>query len=331
MQWDMILEYTVKAVIIVLALLTGFAYATLFERRVVAKMQLRYGPNRVGFGGLFQPLADGVKLIFKESIVPSQARLFIYLIAPMISVVVALTAFAVIPIGPTVSLAGRDVDLHLADVNIGILFVLAVASMGVYGIVLGGWSSGNKYSLLGAMRSSAQIISYELSLGLAVLSVIVMAQSLRPTQIVEAQHNLWFIVPGLLAFVVYVIAATAEVNRAPFDLPEAEQELVAGYHTEYNGMRFAMYFMAEYINMITVSSVATTLFLGGWRPLIGPDWTGPIWFLAKVLVFMFVFVWLRASLPRLKYDRLMRLGWQVLLPLSVLNLFVTAGIVAFTA
>jgi NADH-quinone oxidoreductase subunit H len=324
----------VKALILVLLLLGAFAYMTLLERKVVARMQNRYGPNRVGPLGLFQPLADGVKLVFKEQIIPREAKKFIYALAPCLSLIVALCAFAVIPVGPdSLNIFGQKP--WVADLNIGILYILAVSSLGVYGIALGGWSSGNKYSLMGAIRSSAQIISYELSLGLAILGVILLSGSLRMNDIVAAQQQLangglktWFIVPEFVAFIVYVIAAVAEVNRAPFDLPEAEQELIAGYHTEYSGLRFAMYFAAEYINMVTVSSIATTLFLGGWTPLFGPNELGPLWFILKVLLFLFGFIWLRATLPRLKYDRLMRFGWQVLLPLAVLNLIVTSVIVA---
>jgi len=320
----------IKALVLVALLMGAFAYMTLFERKVVARMQNRYGPNRVGPGGMMQPIADGVKLVFKEQIVPKEAKKFVYAIAPCMSLIVALCAFAVIPVGPD-SLTIFGQHLWVADLNIGILYVLSVSSLAVYGIALGGWSSGNKYSLMGAIRSSAQIISYELALGLALLGVILVSHTLNMNGIVGAQQNVWFVIPEFLAFIIYAIAAIAEVNRAPFDLPEAEQELVAGYHTEYSGLRFAMYFAAEYINMVTVSSIATTLFLGGWRPLLGPDFLGPLWFLLKVILLLFGFVWLRATLPRLKYDRLMRLGWQVLIPLAILNLVVTSIIVALVS
>ncbi|HEX2912973.1 MAG TPA: NADH-quinone oxidoreductase subunit NuoH [Chloroflexia bacterium] len=331
MQWTDLLQYLIKAVIVAAVLMGAFAYMTLFERKVLARMQNRYGPNRVGPSGLMQPLADGVKLVFKEQIVPTGAKNPIFTIAPMISLMVAITAFAVIPIGPgSVDIFGAK--LWVADLNIGILFILAVSSLAVYGITLGGWSSGNKYALMGAIRSSAQIISYELALGLALLSVIVMAGTLNMNGIVNSQRSLWYVIPGIVAFGVYCTAAVAEVNRAPFDLPEAEQELVAGYHTEYSGLRFAMYFAAEYINMVTVASIATTLFLGGWRPLIdlgwGWDWAAPLWFIGKVVIFMFVFVWLRATLPRLKYNRLMHFGWQILIPIAIVNLIVTSIVVA---
>lgn len=317
----------IKSLVVILLLLGAFAYSTLFERKVVARMQNRLGPNRVGpFGGM-QPLADGIKLAFKEQIVPKDAKKFVYAVAPCLSLIVALCAFAVIPIGPD-SLTIFGQHLWVADLNIGILYVLAVSSLAVYGITLGGWSSGNKYSLMGAIRSSAQIISYELALGLALLGVIMVAHTLNMNGIVGAQQNIWFIVPEFVAFVIYVIAAVAEVNRAPFDLPEAEQELVAGYHTEYSGMRFAMFFAAEYINMVTVSSIATTLFLGGYGMFGFLPELGPLWFIIKVGLFMFGFVWLRATLPRLRYDRLMRFGWQVLIPLAVLNLVVTSVCVA---
>lgn len=334
MQWTDILQYTIKAVVLVLVLLGAFAYMTLFERKVIARMQNRVGPNRVGPGGLIQPIADGVKLLSKEQIVPREAKDPIFTLAPAISLVVSLVAFSVIPVGPdAINIFGAKP--WIADVNVGILLILAISSLGVYGITLGGWSSGNKYALMGAIRSSAQIISYELALGLSLLSVIVMAGTLNMNQIVAAQSTVWFVIPGFVAFIVYCISAIAEVNRAPFDLPEAEQELVAGYHTEYSGLRFAMYFAAEYINMVTVASIATTIFLGGWRPPFfdlpsGWEWTAPLWFVAKVALFMFGFVWLRATLPRLKYNRLMHLGWQVLIPIAVVNLAITSIIVALT-
>ncbi|MEJ7652471.1 MAG: NADH-quinone oxidoreductase subunit NuoH [Chloroflexia bacterium] len=320
---DDLLIGLVKSLVVVLALLTGFAYTTLLERKLIGRIQLRYGPNRVGPLGMLQPLADGVKLLFKEEIVPRGSDRAVYFLAPALSVISALVAFAVIPIGGVVSLFGREFSLSLADLNIGVLFLLAVNSMGVYGIVLAGWSSNNKYSLLGGVRSSAQLISYELALGLAVVSVVMMAGSVRLRDIVAGQDIPYiFLLP--VGFILYFIAGIAEVNRAPFDLPEAETELVAGYHTEYTGMKFAMFFMAEYINMITVSAVATTLFLAGWR---GPGPDGPHWFLLKVVLLICVFIWVRATFPRLRYDKLMRLGWLVLLPLGLANLVVTAALV----
>jgi NADH-quinone oxidoreductase subunit H len=322
----------VGAMVMIFVLATAMAYMTLIERRVVGRIQVRLGPNRVGPFGFFQPLADLIKLMLKEDIVPAQADRPVFTLAPMISLVVAFAAFAVIPIGSQISIFGWNVPMRLADPNVGILYVFAVSELGVYGIVLGGWASNNKYSLLGGVRSSAQIISYALAMGISIVGVLIITGSLSMEAIVRHQSGFWisyvprwnlFVQP--LAFVIYVIAAVAEVNRAPFDLPEAEQELVAGYHTEYSSMRFAMYFMAEYINMITVSAVAATVFLGGWTgwPIAG----GLPWFLLKVAAYMYFFIWLRATLPRLRYDRLMKFGWYVLLPLALLNLAVTAVVV----
>ncbi|MEI7556763.1 NADH-quinone oxidoreductase subunit NuoH [Candidatus Chlorohelix sp.] len=332
MSWTDFLQFAIKAFILTAVLLGAFAYMTLFERKVIARMQNRYGPNRVGPFGTLQPIADGVKLVFKEHIVPKKAQRPLYDIAPMLSLIVAITAYAVIPLGPA-SLEIFGAKFWVADINIGILFILSISSLAVYGITLGGWSSGNKYSLMGAIRSTAQIISYELSLGLSLLGVIILASSLRMNDIVESQKTVWFVFLQVPAFIIYCIGAVAEVNRAPFDLPEAEQELVAGYHTEYGGMRFAMYFAAEYINMVTVSSIATTMFLGGWQPPLWflPVELGPLWFVLKVLLFLFGFVWLRATLPRLKYDRLMQVGWKWLLPLAVLNLVITSIVVALVS
>jgi NADH-quinone oxidoreductase subunit H len=327
-----IIGSVIGAVVMIFALATGMAYMTLIERKVVGRIQVRFGPNRVGPFGFFQPLADVIKLILKEDIVPAQADRPVFTLAPMISLVVAFAAFAVIPIGSQISIFGWNVPMRLADPNIGILYVFAISELGVYGIVLGGWASNNKYSLLGGVRSSAQIISYALAMGISIVGVLIITGSLSMEAIVRHQSGFWFsIVPRWnlfvqpLAFVIYVIAAIAEVNRAPFDLPEAEQELVAGYHTEYSSMRFAMYFMAEYINMITVSAVAATVFLGGWN---GWNVAGGLpWFLLKVAAYMYFFIWLRATLPRLRYDRLMKFGWYVLLPLALLNLAVTAIVV----
>jgi len=322
----------IMAVVILGGLLTGFAYMTLIERRVLARIQVRSGPNRVGLNGSFQPLADGIKLLLKEDIVPTQADKPVFTLAPIISVVVALAAFAVIPFGSEFNIFGWVIPLRLADVNVGILYIFAVSGLGVYGIVLAGWSSANKYSLLGGVRSTAQVISYALAMGLAIVGVLILSNSLSLNDIVVHQRGTWFgfiprwnIFVQPLAFVIYLISAIAEVNRAPFDLPEAEQELVAGYHIEYSSMRFAMFFMAEYINMITVSAIAATLFLGGWT---GPNILGGLpWFFIKIGIFLFLFIWLRATLPRLRYDRLMKFGWYVLLPLALLNLVVTAVVV----
>ncbi|MDQ6659960.1 MAG: NADH-quinone oxidoreductase subunit NuoH, partial [Chloroflexota bacterium] len=324
----------IKSAVVIGALLTAFAYMTLIERRVVAKMQGRLGPNRLGPLGMFQPVADALKMAFKEQIVPTQAKKAIYLISPIISVVVALCAFAVVPIGNSWINGKPSIwDPIIGDVNIGILWILSISSLAVYGIVLGGWASGNRYSLLGSLRSAAQMVSYETSLGLALSGTLMLAGTLSMVGIVHAQldQHIWFIFAQPLGFVIYIIAAVAEVNRAPFDLPEAEQELTAGYLTEYSGLRWSLYQMAEYINMITVSAVASTLFLGGWSffgfGLESIPGLSILIFLIKVAFFLFLFIWLRATLPRIRYDRLMRLGWQVLLPLAVLNVVITATVV----
>ena len=333
-----IVAAVIKSAIVIFALLTAFAYMTLIERRVVAKMQGRLGPNRAGPAGMFQPVADAIKMAFKEQIIPTQARVVTYVLAPVISVVVALCAFAVVPIGSG-WITGKSTvwDPVIGDINVGILWILSISSLAVYGIVLGGWSSGNRYSLLGSLRSAAQMVSYETSLGLALSGTLMWAGTLSMVGIVKAQlaygptgQGIWFIVAQPLGFVIYIIAGVAEVNRAPFDLPEAEQELTAGYLTEYSGLRWSLYQMAEYINMITVSSVAATLFFGGWSffGLERIPGISILVFVVKVAVFLFLFIWLRATLPRIRYDRLMRLGWQLLLPLAVLNVVITAIVVA---
>lgn len=314
----------VKSALLLFILLTACAYMTLLERRLLGKFQVRYGPNRVGPFGLLQPLADGLKLVFKESFMPAHVDVIVYWLAPAISMVTALFVYAVIPFGPEVMLFGQRVPLRLADVNVGILLVLATSSVGVYGIILGGWSSNNKYSLLGSLRSGAQLISYELALGLAVISVVLTAGSLSLVSIVEAQRRVWFVALQPLGFLIFLIAAVAETNRAPFDLPEAEQELIAGYQTEYGGFKFAMFYIGEYVAIVTMSALLTTLFWGGWW---GPVLPGPVWFVLKTLAFVFVFIWLRATLPRVRHDQLMALGWKVLIPLGLLNLVVTAVIV----
>lgn len=325
----------IKSAIVIFALLTAFAYMTLIERRVVAKIQGRLGPNRAGPFGIFQPLADAIKMAFKEQIIPSQAKKVIYLLAPVISVVVALSAFAVVPIGNSWIDGKPGIwDPIIGDINVGLLWILSISSLAVYGIVLGGWSSGNRYSLLGSLRSAAQMVSYETSLGLALSGTLMWAGTLSMVGIVRAQLNqgIWFIAAQPLGFVLYIIAGIAEVNRAPFDLPEAEQELTAGYLTEYSGLRWSLYQMSEYINMITVSAVASTLFFGGWSffgfGLERIPGVSILIFLVKGAIFLFLFIWLRATLPRIRYDRLMRLGWQLLLPLAVLNIIITATVVA---
>ncbi len=314
----------VGAVIVMLVAVTAAAYMTLIERRLLARFQVRLGPNRVGLFGFLQPLADAVKLVFKGEFTPMGADRVVYRLAPIISLVLAVSGFALIPIGTYFVVGGHQVPLVLANVSVGLLILLAFSSLGVYGIVLGGWGSGSKYSLLGSLRSTAQIISYELPLGLALASVMLLAGTTRLTGIVAGQSPIPYIVVLPVAFVIYLISAVAEVNRAPFDLPEAETELVAGYLTEYAGFRWSLYFLAEYVNMLTVSAIATICFLGGWK---GPFLSGPLWFAIKMAVFVFLFIWLRATLPRIRYDRLMRLGWDVLLPLAIVNLMVTALIV----
>ncbi len=321
------IELLVKAIIVLLVFITGFAYLTLFERRILARLQNRIGPNRVGPGGFLQPAADGVKLLFKEDIIPEKADKFLFVLAPIVVVTTALLAVAVVPFGPAIELFGRTIPLHVADVNIGVLFFLGVGSLSVYGVVLAGWASNNKYALLGGLRASSQMISYELAMSLSVLGVVMLAGSMSMVDIVNGQAGRWFIFLQPLGFLIFAITMVAETKRAPFDLPEAEQELVAGFHTEYSGMKFAMFYMGEYISMIVISAVAATLYLGGWRaPIAALDipWLAPIWLFLKVLVFLFIFVWLRASFPRLRYDRLMNIGWKILLPLALLNLVITA-------
>lgn len=320
-------EIIVKVVILLLVLLTGFAYLTLFERRVLAGLQSRVGPNRVGPGGWLQPAADGLKLLFKEDIIPAKADKLLYMLAPVVVVITALMAVAVVPFGPTLTLFGRTIPLYVADINIGALFFLGVGSLSVYGVVLAGWASNNKYALIGGLRASSQMISYELAMGLAVLGVVMLSGSLSMVDIVNAQAGgRWFILLQPLGFMIFAITMVAETKRAPFDLPEAEQELVAGFHTEYSGMKFAMFYLGEYISMIIISAVAATLYLGGWRgPFVEQlPILGPVYLFLKIMVFLFIFVWLRASFPRLRYDRLMTVGWKILLPLALLNLAITA-------
>lgn len=316
----------IKAVVVVFVVITAFAYTLLWERKLIGRFQARYGPNRAGPVGYLQPLADVVKLIFKEDFVPQGANKLLFQIAPMISVFAAVAAIAVIPWGDGFEFLGHNVEGVGTDLNIGVLFLFALSGLGFYGLILGGWASGNKYSLLGAARTAAQLVSYEVAMGLSVVGVIMMAQSLSLVDIVHAQSDTaWYILFQPVGFVIFVIAAVAETNRAPFDMPEAESELVAGYHTEYGGLKFAMFFLAEYINMIIISALGATLFLGGFG---GPFLPGFVWLALKVAAMLFFFIWLRATLPRLRYDRLMKLGWKVLLPLATLNLVVTAVVVA---
>ncbi|MEJ6493682.1 MAG: NADH-quinone oxidoreductase subunit NuoH [Actinomycetes bacterium] len=314
-------------IMVVMTLLTIWA-----ERRIVGRMQMRIGPNRVGPFGLLQSLMDGVKLALKEEIIPKGVHFAVYAIAPVIAVTAAFLTFAVIPFGPEVSILGHVTPLQLTDFPASVLYVLAVASVGIYGIVLAGWSSGSIYPLLGGLRSSAQMISYEIAMGLSFVAVFLYAQSMSTSQIVAAQEPMWYIVLLLPSFVIYTTAMVGETNRAPFDLPEAEGELVAGFHTEYSSLKFALFFLAEYINMVTVSALATTLFLGGWRapwPISLWDqanvgWWPMIWFFGKVFAFIFVFIWLRGTLPRLRYDQFMKFGWKVLIPVSIVWILIVA-------
>ncbi len=316
----------IKAVVIINLLMLTFAYMILIERKVLARMQLRYGPNRAGPFGLLQPIADLVKLIRKEAFFPASAVDVLYITAPVLSCFTALAAFSVIPFGPGWTIGDYYVSGEVVNVSISLILLFALGSLGIYGFIVGGWASDSKYSLLGSMRTCAQLVSYEVSLTFAVLGVVLMGQSLSLVDIVHKQAaTFWFFGPQFVGLLIFFVAGVAETNRPPFDLPEAEQELVAGYHTEYSGMRFGLFQMGEYVNMITLSALAVTLFFGGWY---GP-WPplGPVWFLIKLLIVIFVFLWLRATLPRLRYDQLMRFGWKVLLPIATINALVTAALV----
>ncbi|MBV8067622.1 MAG: NADH-quinone oxidoreductase subunit NuoH [Candidatus Eremiobacteraeota bacterium] len=316
----------IKSAILLFVVITSFAYAMLLERKILGWMQLRPGPNRVGPWGLLQPAADAAKLLLKEDLTPDTADPLLYKLAPFISLVTAFAVYAIIPFGASPGGGTWSVG----NVNAGILLILAITSLGVYGICLGGWASGSKYPLLGSVRSTAQMISYELAMALSLIGVLILAGTTSLDGIVNAQTRLWFFIPQFVGFVIYVITAVAETNRAPFDLVEAETELVAGFHTEYSGLRFGLFFIAEYVNMLTVSCIATLLFFGGWNAPFG--WTfipGIAWFVIKVASFMFFYMWLRATLPRLRYDRLMAFGWRVLLPIATVNLIGTAIIVAY--
>ena len=318
---------TIKAFLIVNIVLGAFAYSTWLERKLLGRMQLRYGPNRAGPFGLLQPIADLVKLIRKESFFPSHAVELLYFAAPVVAGMTALAAFSVIPFGGVWHWGPYDVSGRVVDVSIGLLLLFALGAVGIYAFLVGGWSSDSKFSLLGSMRTAAQLVSYEVSLALSVLGVVLMAQSLSLVEIVERQQDtIWYAGPQLVGLLTFFVAGVAETNRPPFDLPEAETELVAGYHTEYSGMRFGLFSMAEYINMITLSGLAVTLFFGGWG---GPVLPGPVWFILKLGAFLFVFMWLRATLPRLRYDQLMQFGWKVLLPLATANAVATAIILTY--
>ena len=327
--WWLIL---IKALAIFVFLLLTVLVAILAERKILGRMQMRYGPNRVGPFGLLQSLADGIKLALKEGLTPTGVDKPIYLLAPIISVIPAITAFAVIPMGPVVSVFGHQTPLQLTDLPVAVLFILAVTSIGVYGIVLAGWASGSTYPLLGGLRSSAQVVSYEIAMALSFAAVFVYSGTMSTSGIVAAQEKTWYVFLLLPSFAVYVTAMVGETNRAPFDLPEAEGELVGGFHTEYSSLKFAMFMLAEYVNMTTVSALATTLFLGGWHapwplsliPGANTGWLPLIWFVAKVWTFLFVFMWLRATLPRMRYDQFMALGWKLLIPVSLVWIMIVA-------
>ena len=323
-----------KALVIFVALLLLTLFTTWFERRVVARMQQRSGPNRAGPLGLLQPIADGIKLALKEGITPKNVDTVVYLLAPILAAAAAMLVFAVIPIGPVVSIFGVETPLQLTDFSVSVLYILAIASIGIYGIVLAGWSSGSTYSLLGGLRSSAQMISYEIAMGLSFVAVFLYAGSMSTSQIVAAQADWWYALLLAPSFIIYLISMVGETNRAPFDLPEAEGELVAGFHTEYSGLRWAMFFLAEYVNMINVAAVSITLFLGGWRapapistvwPGANEGWWPVLWFLGKIFAILFVFVWLRGTLPRLRYDQFMKFGWRVLIPVSIVWILLVAA------
>jgi len=331
---DLVVIPLIKIVIVLAAVLVTVMYLVLLERKVQAWVQVRLGPMRVGPHGVLQPIADVLKLFVKEDITPVRADRFVFTLAPIIVLVPAIIAFAVIPFGDSVSIFGKPVPLYIANLNVGLLYIVAVASIGIYGIILGGWSSNSKYPLLGALRSSAQLISYEVAVTLTFVSVILASGSLSMVDIIAAQkaNGVWFAFVQPVSLFIYAVGGLAETNRSPFDLPEAEQELVAGFHTEYSGMRFALFFLAEYANMIVVSAIATTLFFGGWlRPFPNveflrfldyvPSWA---WFTIKTFLVLYVFLWIRATLPRYRYDQLMKLGWKFLIPLAIANIIVTA-------
>lgn len=346
MTWALFWEWLIKSLILIFGLLGGFAYTTLYERKAIARLQVRVGPNRTGPQGLLQPIADAVKLIFKEELTPAKVYKLVFFLAPVLTMVPSLVIAAVIPLGTSFELGGRTIHLYLADLNVGVIYLMSIASIAVYGIVLAGWSSNNKYAMLGGLRSSAQMISYELTLGLGFVTAVLLGNSsMSLVDIVEAQKPMWFIVIQPVGFLLFFIATLAEVNRAPFDMPEAEQELTAGYHTEYSGMKFALFFMAEYQKMIVVSLIGATLFLGGYREFwflkdtflsVDAIWNifgwqihawglGPIYLVAKVVGMLFLMIWIRAAWPRIRYDRLMAFGWKVMIPLSLAIVFITAA------
>jgi NADH-quinone oxidoreductase subunit H len=344
-DWALWLEWTIKSFIVIMALLTGFAYLTWYERRALARIQARIGPNRAGPFGLLQPIADAVKLIFKEELTPARADKILFFWAPVITMVPSIIIAAVIPWGTSFTMFGNEYELHIADLNVGVLYLMSIASIAVYGIVLAGWASNNKYAMLGGLRSSAQMISYELTLGLSFVTAIILANSMSLQDIVDQQKGMWFFVVQPIGAIIFWIATLAEVNRAPFDMPEAEQELTAGYHSEYSGMKFALFFMAEYQKMIVVCMILATLYFGGYREFgflkdtifsVDHTWTlgswqitnwflGPVYLILKVIALLFGMIWVRATWPRIRYDRLMAFGWKILLPLSLAIAFITAA------
>ena len=334
MDFLLVLQWLIKGFVWALVLLGGFAYLTLYERKALARMQSRVGPNRAGPWGILQPIADAVKLIFKEELTPANADKLIFTLAPVVTVVPAVIITAVVPWGPSLDILGYHLTLYIADINVGVLYIMSIASIAVYGIVLAGWSSNNKYAMMGGLRSTAQMISYEIALGLSFVGVILLAGSASMTEIVTAQKSAWFVLLQPVGTIIFLIATLAEVNRAPFDMPEAEQELTAGYHSEYSGMKFALLFMAEYDKMIAICSIAATLFFGGYREfwflsntVLSVDrtpWLGPFYIFIKIFVLLFGMIWVRATFPRIRYDRLMAFGWKVLLPLSLALIFITA-------
>ena len=324
-MFELVLIALVKSAVVLVALLLMVAYLTLMERVVIARIQVRIGPNRVGPFGLLQPIADGIKLLLKEDLIPSQADKYLYVLAPALSFGAAFATFAVIPFGDTVVLWGRRIPLGIADVNVGLLYVFAISSLGVYGIVFGAWASNSKYPLLGGLRSAAQMLSYELCLVFSVVGVLMLSESTSLSDVVAGQSGVWYVCLQPVGFLVFLMASFAEVNRLPFDLPEAENELVGGFHTEYSSMKFAMFFLGEYGSMITTSAMITTLYLGGWR---GPFFPPVVWFLIKVVAFLFFFIGVRGTLPRFRYDQLMKFGWKVLLPVSMANILVTGLVLA---
>jgi len=339
-DWTLWLEWFIKSVILIFALLGGFAYLTWYERRALARIQTRIGPNRAGPFGLLQPIADAVKLIFKEELTPAKAYKFVFFLAPILTVVPSIIIAAVIPWGRSINLFGREITLYLADINVGILYFMSIAAISVYGIVLAGWSSNSKYTMLGGLRATAQMISYELSLGIALVPVILLADSMRMIDIVETQSSAWFVLIQPVGALIFWIATLAEVNRAPFDMPEAEQELTAGFHSEYSGMKFALFFMAEYQKMIIVCAIMAVFFFGGylepfpsfitniswlsWLKVDNSPLLGPVYMFIKVVVLLFGMIWVRATWPRIRYDRLMEFGWKILVPLSLVIVFITA-------